>query len=478
MFLYLITNGDYFHSKKIPKRYDMLLTQRKVTPLCYLTAVVLAIVLLCTTLGMAYQPSQNTQAPLDDPGRAIVWDVLMSCATGGYTDSVTFGEATDGNDGPPADAYDVPKPLAGAPPYVRAWFNDNLPNPYDELSADYRQYPDTSKIWTLTVEWMPSSGSDPVLITLSWDISEVDDSEYSSVTLCTLSGAVLSNMLLYPSYTFSCPVATPQVFTIRCRDNSPPVANPDSYTTKENFPLSVATPGVLGNDVDTDGDPLTAELITSPTHGFVTLSSNGSFLYTPVEDYLGADMFSYRAFDGLVYSDVATVTITIRNYPPIANDDKYIIIMESDNNTFDVLADDIDPEGGPLTLLSVQEPLNGTIRINGSIIYYTPDLGFFGFDRFNYTISDNRGQTDTAEVHVVVREMQSVVMFGTITNVTIDYNFTTFNAKFLLALNFNTASFNLYLDEEYFVVSSLYFGWLTPRFILGLFLLIPSSSTF
>jgi hypothetical protein len=62
---------------------------------------------------------------------------------------------------------------------------------------------------------------------------------------------------------------------------SSPVSTFDSYATQENTVLSIAAPGVLGNDADQDGDAMTAELVSGPGHGALTLNPNGSFTYTP-----------------------------------------------------------------------------------------------------------------------------------------------------------------------------------------------------
>jgi hypothetical protein len=93
--------------------------------------------------------------------------------------------------------------------------------------------------------------------------------------------------------------------------NDAPVAEDDSYTTDEDTPLVVPAPGVLGNDSDVEGDPLTAVLVSGPSHGTLTLNPNGSFTYTPEENFVGEDSFTYQAYDGELYSNVATVTITV-----------------------------------------------------------------------------------------------------------------------------------------------------------------------
>jgi hypothetical protein len=136
-----------------------------------------------------------------------------------------FGEAPDANDGPPADTYDIVKPPAPPTPYIRTWLNDNLPVPFDLLWKDYRHYSGASKVWNLTVQWMPTSGSSASTITMSWSLSEFSGCEYTLVNLCTESGTSLMNMLTNNNYVFSCPAYVPQNFKIICSTplNQPPV---------------------------------------------------------------------------------------------------------------------------------------------------------------------------------------------------------------------------------------------------------------
>jgi Bacterial Ig domain/Right handed beta helix region len=93
--------------------------------------------------------------------------------------------------------------------------------------------------------------------------------------------------------------------------NDPPVANGNSYTINQDTVLTVAAPGILANDSDIDGDALTANLVTGPSHGNVTLGTNGSFVYTPAPHFAGSDSFTYHAFDGTANSNTATVSITV-----------------------------------------------------------------------------------------------------------------------------------------------------------------------
>ncbi len=78
--------------------------------------------------------------------------------------------------------------------------------------------------------------------------------------------------------------------------------------------------GLLANDTDANGDPLTAVVLTQPAHGTLVFNSNGSFIYTPSPTYTGTDQFTYEATDGALYSKPATVSIRVNatGLPPLA----------------------------------------------------------------------------------------------------------------------------------------------------------------
>src|SRR5207245_10648562 len=82
-----------------------------------------------------------------------------------------------------------------------------------------------------------------------------------------------------------------------------------------NHTLRVALPssGVLGNDVDLDGNPMSAVVVATTMHGTLNLSTNGGFTYTPSSNYFGADSFTYQVNDGVTNSGVATVSLTVTN---------------------------------------------------------------------------------------------------------------------------------------------------------------------
>jgi hypothetical protein len=92
--------------------------------------------------------------------------------------------------------------------------------------------------------------------------------------------------------------------------NSAPIAVDDSYSTGIDQLLTVAAPGVLGNDSDQDGDLLSALLVSDVSDGVLSLEADGSFTYDPAPGFEGTDIFTYAAHDGLV-SDTASVLVIV-----------------------------------------------------------------------------------------------------------------------------------------------------------------------
>ena len=101
--------------------------------------------------------------------------------------------------------------------------------------------------------------------------------------------------------------------------NDAPAALGDAYDTDSNTPLHVNAPGVLSNDSDVDGDSLSAQQVTGPSHALsFALHADGSFDYTPALNFSGGDSFTYRASDGSAQSNTVTVNITVHDKVPPA----------------------------------------------------------------------------------------------------------------------------------------------------------------
>jgi len=95
--------------------------------------------------------------------------------------------------------------------------------------------------------------------------------------------------------------------------NDAPVTGSDTYATDEDVVLVVAAPGLYENDSDIEDDALVASAVRTPAHGSVTFGADGAFDYSPARGWSGTDSFTYRTFDGAAYSNVSTVTITVRS---------------------------------------------------------------------------------------------------------------------------------------------------------------------
>ena len=163
-------------------------------------------------------------------------------------------------------------------------------------------------------------------------------------------------------------------------------------------------PGVLANDTDVENSVLSSAIVTGPSHGSVTLNSNGSFTYTPVANYNGPDSFTYLANDGSLNSNVTTVSLTVNavnDAPETVTDG--VTVLEDATATFDVRANDNDADGDSLTVLSVTNPVNGTVTINpDNTLLYTPNTNFAGTDVFTYVVSDGNGGQSTGTVSIGV----------------------------------------------------------------------------
>jgi hypothetical protein len=188
--------------------------------------------------------------------------------------------------------------------------------------------------------------------------------------------------------------------TVLPQPNRPPVAVDDAATTAFATPVAI---NVLANDSDPDGDPLTISGVTAPANGSVS-ASGATITYTPAPGFSGTDRFTYTIDDGRGGSATANVTVTVGaapNQPPVAIDDAATTISGTPVS-IDVLANDSDPDGDPLTIQSVGAPRLGTVAISGGAIVYTPAAGAVGTDAFTYTINDGRGGTAAANVTVTI----------------------------------------------------------------------------
>jgi VCBS repeat-containing protein len=241
-----------------------------------------------------------------------------------------------------------------------------------------------------------SSDVDGTIVTYAWDFG--DGGTGSGVSPAYTYGAA-------GTYTVSLTVTdndggtdTATTTATIAAGNAAPIAVDDAYSIDEDLTLNVPSPGVLDNDSDPDGDPITAVLDTSVSNGTLTLNAGGGFIYTPDPDFNGAN-------DTVLDSNIATVTITVNaiNDAPVASGDSYATDEDVTLNVAaaGVLGNDADVDGDALTAVLDTDVANGTLTLsaNGSLSY-TPDADFNGSDSFTYHAND--GALDSGIVTVTI----------------------------------------------------------------------------
>jgi large repetitive protein len=206
--------------------------------------------------------------------------------------------------------------------------------------------------------------------------------------------------------------------TVIVNVNARPVAVDDVANLNENTALSVdAQHGVLKNDRDADTGALTAVLVSGPANAKAfSLNADGSYSYTPNDNFSGTDTFSYRASDGAASSAPATVTITVNavNEAPIARSGN-VNMGPRDVVTVNLLLAASDPDGDPLTVKEVTityGPNSTTITVPGntgvqiisssSFQYVFQNAALFdisrgfaadGIDTLTYTVTDGTAES-------------------------------------------------------------------------------------
>ncbi|HMG90035.1 MAG TPA: Ig-like domain-containing protein [Chryseolinea sp.] len=196
--------------------------------------------------------------------------------------------------------------------------------------------------------------------------------------------------------------------------NDAPVAVNDAATTNENTAVGIP---VLANDFDVDSpiDPSSITIGTNVQHGTISINTTtGIVTYTPANDYVGGDSFTYTIKDsGGLLSNVATVSISVINVNrvPVAVDDQVTLTTVSPVS-IDVLANDYDPDGDELTIVSVTNPAKGSVKIENGEIIFTPEGTTAFTTSFSYTISDPGGLTDDAIVTINYSILELIVSQG------------------------------------------------------------------
>lgn len=179
---------------------------------------------------------------------------------------------------------------------------------------------------------------------------------------------------------------------------------PVSAATAISTPQGVAKSGQLPPATDSNGDPVTYAVGTTPAHGNVTISTLGAYTYTPAAGYNGADSFTFVVSDGMGGSNTYSVSVTVSapaNTAPAASNISISTAQDTAKSGQLPAASDID--GDAITYSLGTPAAKGTATVSGTGAYtYTPNAGYNGADSFGFTISDGKGGSNSYTVSVTV----------------------------------------------------------------------------
>ncbi len=190
--------------------------------------------------------------------------------------------------------------------------------------------------------------------------------------------------------------------------NDAPVARNDVATMNEGTVLNGNS--LLANDSDPDGDNLVinTQPVSGPSHGTVTINSDGTYVYNPEDGYVGGDAFVYEVCDTNGACTQATVSITISmtdvNESPIAVDDDFETVVDGIISG-NVLTNDLDPDGDELqvTTTPLIDVTHGVLTLFADGTFeYIPNEGWYGDDTFTYQVCDTKDMCSMADVTITV----------------------------------------------------------------------------
>ncbi|ELP2673805.1 tandem-95 repeat protein [Vibrio parahaemolyticus] len=180
----------------------------------------------------------------------------------------------------------------------------------------------------------------------------------------------------------------------------------DKTTVVEDTPTIIK---VLGNDTfEGDDKVVSLDAENGPKNGTVIVNNDGTVTYTPDDNYVGEDTFTYIVTSGGVSeSTTVNVDVTPVNDVPVAKDD-IATTQEDTAVTIDVLSNDSDVDGDKLSIQSASVPKEqGTVEVVNGKLVFTPAENFNGDAEITYTVTDGQ-LTDEAKVTVTVNPVNDV----------------------------------------------------------------------
>lgn len=183
--------------------------------------------------------------------------------------------------------------------------------------------------------------------------------------------------------------------------NDKPVANAGTITTAEDTAVEITLSGT-----DADGDNLTYSIVSTVSHGTLGDFVGNKVTYTPTLNYNGPASFTFKANDGTIDSDTATVSITVtaENDAPVLGIIGNKTINELTNLTFTATATDPDSS---VTYSLTNAPTGATIDSSTGVFSFTPTEAQ-GPGTYNVTVSATDGtSTDSEVITITVNEVNT-----------------------------------------------------------------------
>ncbi|MCH1928635.1 tandem-95 repeat protein [Shewanella sp. A25] len=193
------------------------------------------------------------------------------------------------------------------------------------------------------------------------------------------------------------------IVTINVTDvNEAPVANSQSLSTNEDVPLSIT---LTGSDVD--GNSISYTLLSSPTRGSLT-GTAPNLVYTPTANFNGSDSFTFSVNDGLLTSNIATISVTINdvNDLPVANAQN---LTTNEDVPLNITLTGLDIDGTIVSYTLVSQPSHGQLSGTGANRVYTPAANYFGPDSFTFSVTDDdSGVSALATIAITVADVNDL----------------------------------------------------------------------
>ncbi len=268
-----------------------------------------------------------------------------------------------------------------------------------------------------TTNDVSATTDEDTVVTVDLDATEIDGDNYSFSIISQPSngtlGTINGNQVEYTpnqdwngtdTFTFEATddrtgsrsnVATATI-TVNAVNDAPVANDITSQVTDENRLMQL---DITLDATDVEGDALTYSVVGT-NNGTVTV--NGSTAtYTPNQDWNGEDTFTYKANDGELDSNTATVTVTVNavNDAPVTEDQS---ASTDEDTAVEITLTATDVDGDNITYTIVSDVSNGNTSLSGATVTYTPDSNWNGTDTFTFKANDGTVDSNTSTVTITV----------------------------------------------------------------------------